>query len=389
MKIVGIICEFNPFHNGHKYIVDRAKEEGDAVVAVMSGNFTERGEIAIADKYTRAEMAVRCGVDLVVELPFPSSVSSAEFFAEAGVRVLDRLGAQKIVFGSECGDICRLKRAADIALNEEFLIAYRNRELSDSKGSAEAYFELLSEFLGMDAGLSSNDMLGVEYIKAILKNGFNIEPVTFSRVGDGFLEESVGDSCFASATALRGLVKGDCENLSKYMPSEALRVFLEAMKDGSAPVLYENVERGILLSLRLAFGDSLDGIAELSGGLGNRLIEAAHKSVSLDELIKNASTKKYTTSKIKRGIINAVLGVKTEDIRQISYTAALGANERGREILSELRKKDGDIAIVTKPADAPECRQKELSDRADSLYSLGYGNVRTSDFIYKKRIYIV
>ena len=389
MKIVGIICEFNPFHNGHKYIVERAKEEGDVLVAVMSGNFTERGEIAIADKYTRAEMAVRCGVDLVVELPFPSSVSSAEYFAEAGVRVLDRLGAQKIVFGSECGDIRKLKGAANIALDEKFLNVYRNRELSNSKGSAEAYFELLSEFLGEDADLSSNDMLGVEYIKAIIRNGSNIEPVTFSRLGDGFLEESVGDSCFASATALRGLIKGDGENLSKYMPKEALQVLHKAMEDGDVPVLYENIERGILLSLRLANKDDLENIAELSGGFGNRLIEAACNSGSFDELIKNASTKKYTTSKIKRGIINAVLGVKSEDIRQISYTSVLGANERGRDILSSLRKKKGGIAIVTKSADAPEGRQKELLDRADSLYSLGYKDAKASDFIYKKRIYIV
>lgn len=388
MKIAGIISEFNPFHNGHKYIVDRAKAEGDAVVAVMSGNFSERGEPTVVDKYTRAEMALKCGVDLVLELPFPSASSSAEYFAEAGVRVLDRVGASKIVFGSECGDISILKRAAEVARNAEFLEAYKNRELSDNKGSAEAYFELVNEFLGEDVRLSSNDMLGVEYIKAIAKNGFLIEPVTAKRLGDGFLSESVGESDFASATALRNLISDGTDGFSQYMPKEAYKVLCEAVKNGDAPVLYENIERGILLFLRIVDKKELDSIAELSGGLGNRLAEAAHKSDSLDELIKNTSTKKYTTSKIRRGILNAVLGVRNEDIRQIFYTSVLGVNETGRAILSELRKKDGEIAIVTKPADAPECRQKELSDKADALYSLSYKEAKTSDFVYKKRIYI-
>ena len=388
MRITGIICELNPFHNGHKYIVDRAKKEGDAVVAVMSGSFSERGEPTVVDKYTRAEMALKCGVDLVLELPFPSASSSAEYFAEAGVRVLDRVGVNTIVFGSECGDISILKRAAEVALDNEFTEAYKNRELSDNKGSAEAYFELLNEFLGEDVRLSSNDMLGVEYIKAIVKNGFSIEPVTAKRLGDGFLSESVGESDFASATALRNLISDGTDRLSQYMPKEAYKVLCEAVKNGDAPVLYENIERGILLMLRLVYKDELDGVAELSGGLGNRLADVAQASVSLDELIKNTSTKKYTTSKIRRGILNAVLGIKSEDIRQISYTLVLGANEMGRAVLSELRKKDGEITIVTKPADAPECRQKELTDRADALYSLSFKEAKKSDFNYKKRIYI-
>ncbi len=389
MKIAGIICEFNPFHNGHKYIVDRAKGEGDAVVAVMSGNFTERGEVSIADKYTRAEMAVRCGVDLVLELPFPAATASAEYFAEAGVRVLDRIGVDKIVFGSECGDIEKLKSAAAAALDGDFLNAYRSREISDNKGSAEAYFELLSTFLGEDVKLSSNDMLGVEYIKAIEKNAYKIESATVARLGDGFLKESVGSSDFASATAIRNLISSGGEGLLKYMPRDALDVLLEAMENGEAPVLYENIERGILLFLRLADPVEIEKAAELSGGLGYRVCEAAGRATSLAELISLVSTKKYTYSRIRRGILNAVLGIRDEDMRMISYTTVLAANKTGREILSGLRKEENPISIVTKGADAPECRQKTLTERADALYSLGYKEARSSDYILKKRIYVV
>lgn len=387
MRIAGIICEYNPFHNGHEYLVKKAKADGYAVVAVMSGNYTQRGELAIADKYTRAEAAIKCGVDLVLELPFPFAMSSAEFFAKGGVSVLESVGASRIYFGSESGDTEFIKEAAKAAASEEF--AKMKEGISHDEGAAKGYFEALGEMVGKKSGILSNDILGIEYVKEINRRGATIEPVTVKRVGDAFRDEKI-NSEFASATAIRkSLHTGTATDLEEYMPPKSLDVIKKAIENGEAPVDIKKLEAALITFWRMVNSASLSDIAELGNGLEYRIKDAALSSVTLEEFENNSATKKYTSSKIRRAILFAILGVTKSDLdAEPQYTSVLAANKRGREILSSLRKDETGIRIVTKSADAPECRQYELSSRAEALYTLAMPKPQNSGYLTKKKIYI-
>ena len=387
MKIAGIICEYNPFHNGHEYLVKRAKSDGCAAVAVMSGNYTQRGELAVADKYTRAEAAIKCGVDLVLELPFPFSLSSAEFFAKGGVAVLENVGASRIYFGSESGDIDFIKAAAKAAASDEF--AKMREGISHDEGAAKGYFEALGIMLGRNAEMLSNDILAVEYVKEINRRGANIEPIAVKRVGDAFRDENI-NSKFASATAIRNFLRTkSTDGLEKYMPAKSLDAIRKAIENGEAPVDAKKLEAALITFWRMVDPASLSDIAELGNGLEYRIKDAALSATTLEELESNSATKKYTAAKIRRAILFALLGVTKADLdAEPEYTSVLAANKRGREILSSLRKDEAGIRIVTKSADAPECRQYELSSRADALYTLAMPNPQSSGYLTKKKIYI-
>ena len=387
MSVFCIISEFNPLHNGHKYLIEQAKNDGCAVVAVMSGNYTQRGELAFADKYTRAEIAVKCGADLVLELPFPFAMSSAEFFAKGAVSVLEKIGAQGIYFGSESGDVELIKRAALVASSPEFL-AERERQ-GHGEGSAKAYFDLLTEMLGEKTELLSNDILGIEYVKEINRRGLNIEPCAVRRVGDSYRAEEIS-SDFASATAIRNKIfAGELGEALNYTPKEARGALLHAVENREAPVDIRKIESAVLAFWRLATPASLSHIAELGNGLEYRIREAALASTSLDELEGAVATKQYTDAKIRRAVLFGILGVTKANLdEEPEYTSVLAANSIGREILSSVRKKEGGVAVVTKCADTPEGWQKELSDRADSLYTLAMPSARPSGNLAKKKIYI-
>ena len=384
MKAVGIICEYNPFHKGHEYLINMAKESGDAVVAVMSGGYTQRGELAIADKYVRAEAAVKCGADLVLELPFPYSMASAEFFAAGGVSVLGGIGVDAVCFGSESGDIGLIKRAAEIAISEEF--AREREKIAEAEGSASGYFGALGRLMGEDTSLLSNDILAVEYVKAIISRGLDIAPIAIKRIGDGFRDESVSSE-IASATAIRGIIAEGGDFL-RLLPDASYRTLADAVVRGEAPVDVKNIESAVLAFWRTAEPSTLSSIAELGGGLEYRIRDAALSSVTLSELEEKSATKKYTAAKIRRAILFAMIGVTMADLdRAPEYTSVLAANGKGREILAQVRSREG-IRIVTKSADAPKCRQQELSARADALYTLAMPSARSAGYINTKKIYI-
>ena len=378
MRMTGIVCEYDPFHNGHRYLLERAREGSDVVVCVMSGNVTQRGYFALADKYTRAEMALRGGADLVLELPYPYSSASAEFFASAGVSVLASVGADRICFGSESGDVARLLRAAEVASS------LTPTEEHDERGSADGYFSALSaayeKAFGETFSPESNDILGVEYCKAILSGGYGIEPIAVTRLGDGFRQGEVTDTTFASATAIRCLVReGRLADIASLVPEETTRLLEEAIAQGDAPVEIERLENAILAFLRLTAPEALSEIAELGNGLEYRLTEAAKEATNLADLFASVATKKYTDAKIRRAVLFAMTGVTAADLRTpVGYTTVLGATKVGCEILSVLRKQEGGLPIVTKPADgkAVASRQYELSLAADSLFALAHPTVK-------------
>lgn len=374
MKNIAIICEYNPFHNGHAYQIDAIRNEyPDAgIVCIMSGNFTERAEPAILQKFERARAAVRCGADLVLELPFPYSCAGAEFFATAGVRIADSLGVvDALSFGSECGNIDIITKTAKNLLSPVFIekVSF-GAERSKEKSYAAIREEVYEETFG-GAGIlkEPNNILAIEYVKAIIRQKSAIRPITLLREGAGYGELELSYLSCPSAASIRAAIKKDgIERVRGYMPHGAYEVY----KDGGyADISY--LERGILAGLRLADPDDFDDIAEASGGLGRRICEASKEANSLGELFSLAATKKYTNARIRRAVLYYFAGVREEDLKALPlYTQLLGATSKGREILKYSKN---NFIVLTKPAEYKKCdeevqKQIKLSHRADSIYAL-------------------
>ena len=379
----GIVCEYNPFHNGHLHQISEIKKVSDEpIICVMSGNFTQRGEVAIADKYERAEMALSAGADLVLELPIPYSIASAEYFARAGVHVLAGARVDKLSFGSECADAGKIRKVATVACSPEFKAECES--LPANEGSASAYFALLAEKSG-ENNIISNDILGIEYTKAIIKNGYDMQIFPIKREGSAYRETKLSAGEHPSASAIReALVDSNFKAIESFVP----RATLEILKESEYSSL-NYAKDGILLALRLVDAEKLD-VAVSDRGLVNRILSTAHECTSFDEFEERLQTKKYTKSAIRRAILYILLGIKQSDIESLpEYTVLLGANERGREYLSSIRKSEGAIKIITKPSSIEACRQSELSKKADALYTMCFANKKESGAYVKKSPVII
>ncbi len=386
MAVFGIVCETNPIHNGHKHLIDSARSMGAEYIAcVMSGNTTQRGEFAITDKYTRAEALLRCGADLVLELPFPWCSGSAEYFSGGAISVLKNI-CDTLIFGSECGDIDALSSAAAAAQSIEFRDEY-DQGLCDGKAAAALYFDMLKRYTGKD--FCSNDLLGIEYIK--MSNAMSAQ-MTFKavrRLGDGYKSSSVEDPMYPSAMSVRRLwMSGEVKNIAEYMPAEALDVYMRAIEQGRITDV-KALDMLWLTFFRTHSGAELYHIAGAGGGVANRICEMAHLSCSYEELIGNIANKRYTDSSLKRTMMYCLTGVTKEDLELLpAETLLLAANGRGRELLAK-RRKDSDIRIVTKPADLKgDLRQNILMKRVDSAFTLTLLNKHSSDMLIKKAPYI-
>lgn len=386
MSDFGIICEFNPFHNGHARLFKEARERGaDRIICVMSGNAVQRGELAVFDKYVRAEAALLCGADLVLELPFPWCSASAEYFARAGIYLLSRF-CDNVIFGSECGNIEALRSAAERAGSQEFRDEYRKR-IEDGQRAAEAYFEMLKR---SGAGeLSSNDLLGIEYIRAALTYAPQMNFTTVKRDGAAYNGRELSKGENPSATALRELwLEGRFDDGADYIPAAAYYCFERAYYDGQMTDIYQ-LSRAILAYFRLADPKAFSDLAENDGGIANRICSAACEAASLEEMMKLLYTKRYTDAKLRRAMLFAACGVSKELLSaEPEYTTVLAANAKGREILSSVRK-SCDVRIVTKPADAPaDSTQYIASQRLDSIFTLAKMNTGNSGEYLKKNAYI-
>lgn len=381
-----IVSEFNPFHNGHAYLIAKAREMGaDTVTCIMSGNSTQRGELAITDKYLRAQAAVECGADLVIELPFPWCSASAEYFADAAVKLVSPFG-NKLIFGSECGDVEKLRSAAQFCESNEFSTEYE-KLLVDGEGAANAFTAVLKS-RGYDS-LLSNDILGISYIRAIIRNRISLEPITVSRIGAAYNEKNEVSGDIQSATAIRAMLEsGDTDKLKKYIPRTMCQKLIEEYNGGR---LTDTAEISALLLgfFRLCDAERLSDIADTSGGIVNRLVTAAKQSTSAAEMLEAVRTKRYTDAKLRRAILYCLTGTLANALKaEPEYTLLLATNERGRELLAKNRRCGG-ICVVTKPADAPkDTEQYKISEKLDSVYSLARKNKYSCDFFLKKRAYI-
>jgi len=382
MKTVGIVCEYNPFHTGHKRQIDILRENGaEVIICAMSGNFSERGELTVSDKYTRAEAAVRCGADIVLELPFPYSTLSAEGFAGAGAYILSNLGCDALSFGSESDDIDLLRRAADVILSESFIKNYT--ESQKKQGAARSYFDLLSLQLGDSTQLLSNDILAVSYIAAIKRLGLNMDVFPIKREGAAYNDSRLG-SGYPSATAIRTAVKNS-ENgffsiTDEHLPNDALASLRNAQACGLAPVFTDSLGAEILSFFKLMSPDDIISRAIKKSGGGaslccdgcgivDRLCNSAKASSTFDDFIRSAYTSRYTDARINRVILFSLIGVSEIFEKSLpEYTFLLGASEKGRKYLSNIRK-TANFPIITKPADAPEGIHTDLLRLSDSFYA--------------------
>ena len=383
VKKAGIICECNPFHKGHEYLIRAAKDAGaELVVCLLSGYFTERGEPALFDPYTRAETMLAGGADLVLELPYPFSAASAEFFASQGVAIFAKLSIDELWFGSESGDLSRLLRMSKAADDPAFLAAYE-KSVRGASGSAKTYFELLQTFANEKDAILPNDILAIQYLRAMERQGVPFLPKTVRRIGNAHDEE--GLAAFSSASALRKeILAGKLKELAPYLPAGSLALLQKATDEGLAPAEWQRAKTAILWHLRTMKEEEIEKIAELSGGLGKRLLSAANKATSFDELLALTATKKYPDARIRRGILFAMTGVTADDLRaDASYLRLLAANEAGRSHLVALRK--GDFPIVTKQKDLVRgTRQEALEIASLSLYGLCLPKQRAASFFLSR-----
>ena len=390
MKTVGVISEFNPFHNGHKYLLEQLRSRGaDTIICAMSGSFVQRGETAIMDKFTRAACAVASGADLVVELPFPYCASGAEFFAKAGVGILSALGADTRGFGSESADVKMLTESVEVLETETFAAVYRAL-CREGVGSAAAYFKAYESITGQALECGSNDILALAYIKEIRRLGDNIQVDVVRRQGSSYNSESVEDGELASATALRNLIgPGDFWEWQGLIPDDGFEYIKNASHKGLFGSKIDNIGQDMLTYLRMCDADSFAQTAETAGGLADRICSSARSATNYDDLINGAMTSNYTAARVRRGLINMLIGVTEEDIRsRPAYVQLLAANKRGREYLASRRREDG-LPIVTKPADARDIaggeRQYALACRSEALWCMTLPEPQPANVLTKGR----
>ena len=406
MKASGVICEFNPFHNGHAYLLSRMREqvgEDGCVVCVMSGRFVQRGEAALADPYLRAETALAGGADLVVELPFPWSCAGAEHFALAGVRILSFLGVDTLTFGSETGD-AYLLRQAESAINSPAFGEVYSLLCRNGMGTAAAFSEALRKAsrVPLPEGFpSSNDLLGIAYLRALHLLAIDGSPApgaeVVKRQGAAYREDTLTDGEYPSATSLRALIReAACDPvaleaiLGGTMPDGSLSCLLEGLRRGELPVDGDRLLPFLHAFYRLAEPASMESFAECGGGIMGHVCRVARETPTHTEFMASLRTKQYTDARLRRALLFGALGVDREDLlMKPDYTTVLGANSRGRAFLRERRKGQKDegqppFSVVTKPADAPEGRQRHLAERGDALFTLCCPTPKAAGELYRR-----
>lgn len=384
MFLTGIIAEFNPLHNGHKYLIDEAKKRG-AVAVAISGNFVQRGDTAIAEKSVRCEAALKAGADLVIELPVLWSMSTAQNFSLGGVSLLKYCGCDEIMFGSEAGDIKVLEKAVDILLSEPFK-EQLEKELKKGITFAKAR-ENAAVACGADGEIfkGANNNLGIEYILASKQNGYDMAFSTVARKGAA--HDSLDEAEFVSASLLRQkLLKGEREFCKKYMDEDILSLFSE---DRLSDI--NRTDRAILSVLRSKTKDELSLLPDLSEGVENKLFSAIRVAESVESLYNEIKVKRYTLARVRRLVLSAFIGATNDYfMKPPPYVRVLGFNKTGKQILSE-RLSCGVAPIITRTADTEklDSSAKRVFDtecRATDLYGLTVNKPLNCGIEYTRKI---
>ncbi len=378
-----MIIEYNPLHAGHVHLIDETRRmlgPDTAIVCVMSGDFVQRGDFALVRRRARAAAAVQSGADLVLELPLPWAVSSAERFADGGVQTLMATGVvDRLAFGSECGDAEALLRLA-AALNSAEFPQHLKAELSKGDSFAAARQRAVAGLLAPeDAALldGPNNILGVEYCKALLRRGSAIRPLTVTRRGDAH-DAAPSGGAYASASAIRQLLRnGERERALSLMAPAMAEAYRQEEAAGRAPVWDETCERAVLAKLRTMTEDDYAALDEGREGLYRRLYAAGRTCAALPEVLEHTKTKRYAYARLRRMVLWAYLGLTPADCPASPlYLRPLAMNAVGRTLLARMRK-TASVPILTKPADVRNLgdaaqRLFALEARAADLYALAY-----------------
>ena len=410
MKAVGLVTEYNPFHNGHLYHLNKAMEltGADISVAVMSGDFVQRGEPAVLDKYVRASMALNSGVNLVVELPVNYAVSSAESFAAGALKVLDYIKADSIAFGSESGNIERLSNLAHILCdNEDTLYKEISKYTANGISYAAARQKVVEKLTDKDTAAmltSSNNILAVEYLKAIIKNNYAIKPYTIKRQGDAYNDTDIRSE-YASATALRENLKAD--NISEYIPVKAGLILssntnyiypddiTEALFTRLLDILFaSSYDKNVFIENVMQYPDVSK---EIAGRLYKSAMDMITRTVpqrseskdnwafSFGSLCEHIKTKEVPLSRIKRALVRITLGLDKKHMEKYAnepYIRVLGFDKKGQEYLSYIRK-TVEVPLITKTADYKEMLLDDI--HAANIYNMivagKYGVKELGDFV--------
>ena len=383
MKAVGIVSEYNPFHLGHLYHIKKIRESGseeEVLICVLSGDFVQRGEPSVISKFARAETAVRCGADLVVELPTVWSMQSAEGYAGAAVAMLAAMGAERIGFGTETEDISSLEEIAAILSDNDFEEALSEAVKQKICLSYPAVREgVLRRFAGEKADLlkTPNNILAVEYMKAVIRNSYDISFTGITR--QGAEHDGCSSGKIRSASELRGmLLNGD--DISGHVPEASYSVIREEIEKGRGPVSLASIEQALVSRLRGLKADDLIRMKNCDEELASRINDAVYGNYALEDIFTAAKTRKYALTRIRRVCLCAALGITAQmQSGEPPYIRILAAGKKGQAYLRELKKNRPELALAAKPADilrmGPSCRQAIMTDSAiHDIYVLGYSN---------------
>ena len=322
MEVIGIICEYNPFHNGHLYHIKKIKElyPNSLIILVLNGYFLERGEISILSKEAKTKIALAHGVDIILELPVIYGTQSADTFASISLKILNNFHVNKIIFGSESNEIEKIKEIASKQLDEEY-----NKLVKEYLDNGLNYPTALAKALNIDFEFLPNDLLGISYTKAIIQNNYNIEPITIKRTS-AYHDTSSNDH-IVSASNIREKIKNN-EDISKYIPIN--------IKDFINNTNYDNYFR--LLKYKINTDNDLNEYLDVDEGIEYRLLEYINKSKNIDEFINNIKTKRYTYNKLNRMFIHILLSFLKTDNIDIEYIKILGFNSNGKKYLNSIKE---------------------------------------------------
>ena len=402
MKAVGVITEYNPLHSGHILHINMSKSmsASDVVVCVMSGDYVQRGEPAIIDKFSRARMALESGVDLVVELPVEYCLSSAEGFAEGAVTILNNLHIDSLCFGCEDADASSMSELADILLNEtDDFKKCLTKHLNQGMSYAAARKEALSQYTGgkYDKFISkSNNILGIEYIKAVKKHNFDIKFLPVNREGADYNDEVYSDLSNPSATSIRtAILNGRLEEIA--LPSQTREVISNSSAfpvffDDFSNLLYYKLEQELIRTgyNKEEFVNILSQYKDISTDMAGKIYNEYTKNCnascypSLSAFAQKIKTKQYALSRIKRALLRIVLDLSS-DASPESFIRILGFSGKGREYLSYIKTMDENVPIITKVADYKELYYSQI--HAHNVYrqvcNAKFGVSPVSDYLFK------
>ncbi len=405
-KVLGIIAEYNPFHNGHLYHLKKSKELTNCQysIAIISGNFTQRGSTSIIDKWEKTKMSLSNGVDLVIELPTLYSISSGENFADGAIKILNSLNiVDCLSFGSEVKDINILNNIAETLYNEPqeyktILSNELNKGVSFPKARENALLMYLDNVEEYSNVLSCpNNILGIEYLKALKKYESSIKPICIPRFKSDYNSNDFSGN-IASATAIRTLVKDENFDIIKNLvPSDTYNILMENVKNGHIVSDLNVFEKEIIYVLRKMSVEDISELPDVSEGLEFNIKNAVDSCNTVDELLSLIKSKRYTQTRIQRILLYALLGITKKDMEisknVVPYVRVLGFNENGKKLVSEISKNNPNLQIVTSV-------KKFIDNNSDSnlevlinkdifatdAYSIGFSNNSVANLDFKNGI---